>query len=145
MARVVYALATRQTGAGRRYGSMTHTRQAPAEVSDDLVDHRRLGDLGGEAHRAVAGRTRQRGVRGRSDPHRPTRSRERLVRAHPRLRLTDQRKANEAAQHQLLAAIGEPDLDLVDLARIRIEDLARSTWTAPPRVVGASNWRTRPV
>jgi hypothetical protein len=34
---------------------MTHTRQAPAEVSEDLVDHRRLGDSGGEAHRAVAG------------------------------------------------------------------------------------------
>jgi hypothetical protein len=29
-------------------------------VGEDLVDHRRLGDAGDEAHRAVAGRTRQR-------------------------------------------------------------------------------------
>jgi hypothetical protein len=29
-------------------------------VGEDLVDHRRLGDAGDDAHRAVAGRTRER-------------------------------------------------------------------------------------
>jgi len=29
-------------------------------VGEDLVDHRRLGDEGDDAHRTVAGRTRQR-------------------------------------------------------------------------------------
>lgn len=36
------------------------TRGAGPAVAEDLVDHRRLGDAGDEAHRAVAGRARQR-------------------------------------------------------------------------------------
>jgi hypothetical protein len=36
------------------------TGGAGAEVGEDLVDHRRLGDERDEAHRAVAGRARQR-------------------------------------------------------------------------------------
>jgi hypothetical protein len=35
-------------------------RGAGPEVREDLVDHRRLGDERDEAHRAVAGRTRER-------------------------------------------------------------------------------------
>ena len=35
-------------------------RSAGPEVGEDLVDHRRLGDAGDGAHRAVAGRARQR-------------------------------------------------------------------------------------
>ena len=39
---------------------MRLTGGAGPEVGEDLVDHRRLGDAGDEAHRAVAGRTCQR-------------------------------------------------------------------------------------
>ena len=39
---------------------MRLTGGAGPEVGEDLVDHRRLGDAGDEAHCAVAGRARQR-------------------------------------------------------------------------------------
>jgi hypothetical protein len=39
---------------------MGRGRGAGAEVREDLVDHRRLGDEGDDAHRAVAGGTGER-------------------------------------------------------------------------------------
>jgi general secretion pathway protein A len=41
----------------RRRVTVATVRRAGAEVREDLVDHRRLGDEGDDAHRAVAGRT----------------------------------------------------------------------------------------
>ena len=53
----------RRAGVGGPADSFVRlTGGAGPEVREDLVDHRRLGDAGDDAHRAVAGRARQRGM-----------------------------------------------------------------------------------
>jgi hypothetical protein len=53
-------LAGARRDGGAPWPGVRCTESAGPEVGEDLVDHRRLGDAGDEAHRAVAGRTRQR-------------------------------------------------------------------------------------
>src|SRR5687768_6985476 len=48
----------------------------------------------------------------------------RLLLAHPGLGAAEQREAHEAADFEFLAAVGRGDLDRIDLAGGRVEDLA---------------------
>ncbi len=58
-ARAVLRLAGARVDGGAPRG-VGRGRRASAEVGEDLVDHRRLGDERDDAHHAVAGRTRER-------------------------------------------------------------------------------------